>query len=458
VEGFPHQEQGSTTTPDATSPKLTFANSAAQGIGAIADQGLFAISNFALNLILARRMATTEFGAFSAAFATFLLLATSYSAIVTEPMLVFALSSRDQWQKSYVKRVSALHWKAAPLVSLAVATVGIIRYAIHPQISSIIAYVGWALAAPVVLWLWFARRTAYITRTPHRAAIAGAGYLVCMTALLIAFGGIASKYPLLICVLFAVPSVIVAPLLRMTVPLKDVGQSPTGKDAKVWQAHWAYGKWASLGGLCGAIIAPIYFFVLPLDGCAAYRAIMNIPMPLLQTYTALGPAFIAMFTPLRGKSQFRNAVTKSLIGVSSAALGLALAASLCSKELLRILYSDKYTAYSAELWPLMVYSLLVSATVVLDSAMRSAGKVKTATAASVTAVFVSFSIGIPAAIAFGVRGAVYGLIASQFSTLCVLLVAYIRMKTSTTPARVVSSTSLSGLSESAMPRRIYNDA
>jgi Na+-driven multidrug efflux pump len=106
----------------------------------------------------------------------------------------------------------------------------------------------------------------------------------------------------------------------------------------------------------------------------------------------------------------------------------------------------------------MVYSFLVSATVVLDSAMRSAGKVKTATVASVTAVFVSFSIGIPAAIAFGVRGAVYGLVASQFSTLCVLLVAYIRMQTSTAPTKLVSSVSLCGLSESPMPRRIYNDA
>ncbi len=444
--------------PAPAGPKFTFANSAAQGIGAIADQGLFAISNFSLNLILARRMATTEFGAFSAAFAAFLLLATFYSAIVIEPMLIFSLSTRQKWQRSYVRRVNGLHWKVALLVSLAVTVLGAIRYAIHPQISSILAYLGWAMAAPPVLWLWFARRTAYITRTPHRAAIAGAGYLVCMTVLLIIFGGHLTQYPLLICFLFAVPSLIIAPLLRMTVPLADLGKVPPVAPGEIWSNHWAYGRWASVGGLCSAITAPIYFFVLPLEGCAAYRAIMNVPMPLLQTYTALGPAFIAMFTPLRGQSQFVRRVTQSLAAVSSAALGLGLLTALCSSWLLRMLYANKYTEYAAQLWPLMIYSCLVSATVVLDSAMRSSGKVKMATAASFTAVVVSLAGGVPAALVLGVRGAVYGLVCSQFSALCVLSFGWIRLRrTMVKPIKVVSSTVLPSLVEPVVTHGIYGD-
>jgi hypothetical protein len=457
VEDLLHQH-GSGSEPGAGGPKFTFANSAAQGIGAIADQGLFAISNFSLNLILARRMATTEFGAFSAAFAAFLLLATFYSAIVTEPMLIFALSTRHKWQRSYVKRVSALHWKVALMVSLAVAMLGVIRYAVHPQMSSITAYLGWALAAPLVLWLWFARRTAYITRTPHRAAIAGAGYLVCMTLLLLVFRGGVTRYPLLICFLFAVPSLIIAPLLRMNVPLADLGEIPAVSGSEVWKTHWAYGRWASVGSLCSAIIAPIYFFVLPLEGCAAYRAIMNVPMPLLQTYVALGPAFIAMFTPLRGHAQLGRRVTRCLVAVSSAALGLGLIATFCSKELLRILYSNKYSAYSAELAPLMIYSCLVSATVVLDSAMRSTGKVKVATAASFTAVIVSLVGGIPAALKFGVRGAVYGLVCAQFSSLCVLLFTWIRMRRSAINlTKVVSSTVVPSFVEPIATHQVYSD-
>jgi O-antigen/teichoic acid export membrane protein len=242
------------------------------------------------------------------------------------------------------------------------------------------------------------------------------------------------------------------------VPLADLGPIPPVTAAEIWKTHWAYGRWASVGSLCSAIIAPIYFFVLPLEGCAAYRAIMNVPMPLLQTYVALGPAFISLFTPLRGQAQFVRRVTQSLVAVSNAALGLGLAAALCSRGLLRMLYSNKYSAYSAELWPLMIYSCLVSASVVLDAAMRSTGKVKTATAASVTAVVVSLVAGIPAALAFGVRGAVYGLVCAQFAALCVLLFAWIRMGSiAANPMKAASSPVLSSRVEPMAARRVYSD-
>ena len=436
-------------------PKFTFRHSAAQGIAGIADQGFFAISNFALNLILARRMTKVDFGAFSAAFATFLILSTIYVAFVTEPMLVFALSSRIQQQRSYVKRVSALHWKAAGLVSIALALIGAVRYIIHPEVTLIHAYAGWAIAAPSILWLWFARRTAYITRTPHRAAIAGVAYLLCMTVLLEVFGGVAAEYPIVACILFAVPSLIIAQLLRITVPLQNVEDAVETHFSDMWNPHWDYGRWASLGGVCFAITSQIYFFVLPLDGCASYRAIMNIPMPLLQSYTALGVVFISLFTPLRGKSQFRHAVAQALIVLSSAALVLGLSVAFFGKDLLRILYSDKYTAYSAALWPLMICSCLVSAIVVLDSAMRSMGRVRTATVASVAAAIVSIVVGVPAALTYGVTGAVYGLLGSELLTLSVLLFVCIKIPVVSIDGRPV--TIVRCVDESREPERIYND-
>ncbi len=190
-----------------TSP---LARSASQGIGAVADQGLFSISNFALNLMLARHMAKAEFGAFSSAFAAFFLLATLYSAFVIDPMLVYAFSSMARQQRSYVRKVSALHWKVAALVSLALTAVGIVSYAGHPQLPLSLAYAGWIMAAPAVLWLWFARRTAYITLTPYRAAIAGIGYLACVTTLLLIFSRKVATNPFLPCALVALSSAAIA--------------------------------------------------------------------------------------------------------------------------------------------------------------------------------------------------------------------------------------------------------
>jgi O-antigen/teichoic acid export membrane protein len=226
---------------------------------------------------------------------------------------------------------------------------------------------------------------------------------------------------------FALASGIIAQLLRKTVPLKDSEQSPGPHAKAVWNVHWTYGRWASLGGLCAVIPGQIYFFVLSLDGCAAYRAMMNVPMPLLQAYAALGPVFISKFTPLRGQTQFRRGVTQTLIVVSGAAVLLGLGAASCGSALLRILYADKYTSYVAVLWPLMIYSCLYSGTVVLESAMRSLEMVKTATLASATAAVLSVLVGVPAALVFGVPGAAYGLVGSQLVSLSILLLSWLKI-------------------------------
>jgi hypothetical protein len=58
------------------------------GFWAILDQSLFAISNFALNLLLAHWLSPQDYGAFAAVFAVFLLIGTLHTGPLTEPMLV----------------------------------------------------------------------------------------------------------------------------------------------------------------------------------------------------------------------------------------------------------------------------------------------------------------------------------------------------------------------------------
>ena len=60
-----------------------------EGSLAILDQGLFARSNFLLNVLQARRLAPVDYGAFALAYSVFLLLGVFHTAILTEPMLVF---------------------------------------------------------------------------------------------------------------------------------------------------------------------------------------------------------------------------------------------------------------------------------------------------------------------------------------------------------------------------------
>jgi hypothetical protein len=63
-----------------------------KGFWAVSDQGLFSLSNFALSVLLARWLVPQDYGAFTVAFAVFLFVGTFYTALLTEPMLVFGPS------------------------------------------------------------------------------------------------------------------------------------------------------------------------------------------------------------------------------------------------------------------------------------------------------------------------------------------------------------------------------
>jgi hypothetical protein len=63
-----------------------------KGFWAVSDQGLFSLSNFALNLLLARWLVPQDYGAFTVALSVFYLVGTFHGALLTEPMLVFAPS------------------------------------------------------------------------------------------------------------------------------------------------------------------------------------------------------------------------------------------------------------------------------------------------------------------------------------------------------------------------------
>src|SRR5439155_722855 len=60
-----------------------------RGSWAIADQGLFAGTNFLLNVMLARWLSPGEYGAFAVGLAAVFFVGTFHSALLTEPMLVF---------------------------------------------------------------------------------------------------------------------------------------------------------------------------------------------------------------------------------------------------------------------------------------------------------------------------------------------------------------------------------
>lgn len=378
-----------------------------QPVSAISDQGFFALGNFAVSTILARQMAKSAFGQFSSAFAAFLLLSTIYCAFVVDPMLVFGVSKAAARQRSYLRKVISLHWRTALFLSLVLLGVGFIRAQTNAGAGSFLAYIGWALAAPAVLRLWLARRTTYLVRKPQYAAFAGTVYLILIVALLFAFGSFIATNVIDACLIIGVSSLFVGLYLHRAISLRD-RPSATPEQDQILGEHWTFGRWAAVAGILGLLPDYIYFFVLSPERCGEYRALLNVVIPLIQAYNALGVLMMSYFARNRERSDFKRIVLKTAGAYAGAAIVFAAMAVGFGGKLFNLLYAGKYDLRFTLLLPLAIVSVLFALKTISDALLRSLENVSTMAGLATVGAVAALTCGVPLALRFGVLGAVYG--------------------------------------------------
>src|SRR5437764_4410987 len=98
---------------------------AGKGVLAVADQALFAGGNFLVNVLLARWMTPSEYGAFALAYAVFLLFAALHAAVLVEPMMVFGSGKYAGRPHDYFTILIRGHFMVIVPASLLLAGVGV---------------------------------------------------------------------------------------------------------------------------------------------------------------------------------------------------------------------------------------------------------------------------------------------------------------------------------------------
>src|SRR6266496_307560 len=88
-----------TATPKAGKPSR-IVRALRRGSWGVADQALSSVTNFALGVFVARAVAPSAFGAFSLAFASFLIVFSASRALATQPFVVrFSDVSNEEWRR-----------------------------------------------------------------------------------------------------------------------------------------------------------------------------------------------------------------------------------------------------------------------------------------------------------------------------------------------------------------------
>jgi O-antigen/teichoic acid export membrane protein len=270
---------------------------ATKGGLAILDQGLISSSNFLIGILLARWLIPAEYGAFSLAFSVLLLLSYVHQSLVSEPQAVFSGSAYRHCLRGYLKALLSIQFLVTVFGLIFLGGSAVIAYAMGKADGLPGALAGVAIASPCMLFFWLMRRSFYMNLAPARAAVGAFIYFVLVTSGLVVAYKKALISPFSAYLLMAIGALgtglFLFSQLKKVLPA-DTVEAPSA--AQAWHKHWEYGRWA----LAVSVVTWIpYYMYYPLvsmfSGMAQagqLKALMNLSLPLEQSYTALAILFL----------------------------------------------------------------------------------------------------------------------------------------------------------------------
>lgn len=407
---------------------------AIKGVLAILDQGLSSGSNFVIGILLARWLSPEQYGAYAVAFAIFLLLLMLYQSVLLEPMAVFGASAYRDCLRGYLKALLQIHLGAALLIFSVLSASAVIALKLGQAGGMPGAFVGVAVAGPLVLLLGLARRTFYLQHSPAPAACGAFSYcaltlgglylayryswLSSLSALLImGLGGLGASALLLTHLKLRLPLSLAAPNLHDT-----------------WRRHWRYGRWALAGYAMMWIPANIFYpLVGSFSGMAQagqLRALMNFASPVLQISAALSPLLLPYAARVlkqqgcAGANLLAGRITFLYVSGAVAYWALLL---LFEKPAFRALYSGRYVEVAYLLPVVALGSVFCSAFFGSATALRAMESPASVFTAVTISNCISLAIGVPVTRALGVRGAVWSIALSE-ALAFVMVVVLLRRK------------------------------
>lgn len=398
--------------------------------GALGDQALFAISNFLVNVLLARWMSPTEYGAFVVAYSWLLLPQNFYEAVLIEPMVIFGAGKYSKFFKSYLGYVFYGHLITSGLVALSLLLGALFVYVFDSQLVAS-ALMGAGLAAPLILTRWLTRRPFYVTSKPHLAAFGAGFYLVLVVILLGAVRlydvnnfppnyctSVETVYancqffnyehlltPFTALMIMGVAGLIASIFLTVFF-IKPNFRPPPQEEMNartIIKDHFDYGKWASGSRVLIWVPTNVYYLVLPifmsLAESGALRALNNLTLPIFMSMSAitsiLMPTFVRTFRS-RGKKGMAQRMNKIVLLSLFFTGSYFVVMSVFGFWIMDVLYAGKFNDFVTLpiLMTMVAVPLFTGVRSVMDAALRAMGGVKHSFISKIIPTVFTLTIGV----------------------------------------------------------------
>ncbi|HEV7349172.1 lipopolysaccharide biosynthesis protein [Telluribacter sp.] len=394
---------------------------------AIVDQALFAGSNFIVNIILARWMSQTEYGAFSLAFSIFLLLGIIQSSFWTEPLLIFGSNLFQKRLINYYSILKSLQWKFTLTISLLLITFGIYLNKIDEKELSYAIW-GTSIASPFILHMWITRRYCYLIMKPRIAAYGGLTYMLLFVPSAILVGKVFKLNIITAFLLMGVASYLSALAINTKLPLNNKTSKKLFILPFIYRNHWKYGSWSFLAGIFYWVFGNINYILLPyyesLEVVASYKALTNLILPIININVAITGLLIPIFSRAKSDNLLKEklkTITK-LLATSSIIYWIFLI--LFGDIILKWLYNETYLELTFLLVILGISPICSAITNIYISVLRTFEKSKTITTVYLFGSLLTLGLGVLLIPYYGLVGAIVSFV---FTNLVLMLSFYIKV-------------------------------
>lgn len=393
----------------------------------VADQGFTLGGMFLLNVTLARTQTKEDYGIFALSYSIFTFLSGLHNAAILEAYTIHGSGRYHQHFHEYgslLRRANT--WLCAGLTLTLTAAWGVLRWT-KPRLASG-TMLAMALTCGIFLMAAFVRRTFYIRRRPDLAARFSATFLFACTVLLLLFlraRPLDSFYAFVIAALaWCIAGLTVRGKWRAGMPEKSVEDI----EPQYWAEHWKYSRWVFVTALVFQLTGQAYYWLaavfLSIKDVGDLRAMYNLVTPVDQIFAAMILLILPMMSfrfasrRMAGLLPLWRTYCLFTILVTSA---YAVFMNFFGRQLLHLLYRGKYDDLTSVLGILVLLPVVMGVGNTANAALKASEKPQAVFAAYITSGAATFVLGLPLILHFGIRGAVYGMLASgsiYTTTLC----------------------------------------
>lgn len=394
-----------------------------KGSWSVLDQGLFALSNFAVNILLARWLTPEAYGAFTVAFICSLLGGAVHGGLFIEPMLVFGAGKFESRVYSYLRVLVGGHVRFASIFGMLLGIFAVM-FIVSGEGDLGTAFAALAIAQAFITFLWLMRRACYVVFKPHVAAISGVAYLVLVVGGAVGLNHLGYLTGPAALLLMGAGALLTGLGLALYLGVFRASDEP-GLGKAVRLEHWKYGRWASATGGLQWLHGSLPFLVLPLfvglEGSGTLRALFNLAMPALQGFSALVLLAIPVFVKAKSIGRFSSTVRNLGIALGGLALGYAFLVGLFGQSIVAWMYRGQYVVEPALIWLIAILPFFAVASGLLMAVLRAQERPKAAFQARVGAVGIAATLGVALTGVFGVLGAICSEILSYVTEVLVMI-------------------------------------